>query len=237
MIRILICAKDPGVTCELFRRVGELMRLKPVAFELKQLNDPEKAAEQLMADPLKWDVLILRAGERTGLRLAAIQRRGDLTASIIFICPPDMAIRPLLKFRPGAVLTEAERDDELDRALTWACAEQLRLRKYFAVKNKDMLMRVDIRDILYFESNQRLVTLHTGKKNVVFYAKLTDVLPRLPQPAFVRCHQSYLVNLGAVRVFDRAERRLKLCNGEEIEVSRSFYPEVSRRMEALAERA
>lgn len=237
MIKILICAQDPRLTGELFDAVGAAMRAKPVAFELTQSTDPGKTAAQLVKDPLRWDVLILRAGEETGLRLAAIQRRGDLTASIIFVCPAGTAIRPLLRFRPGAVLAEADGGAELAEALTRACAEQLRQHRYFIVKNKDMLMRVDVRDILYFESSQRVVTLHAKKQNVVFYAKLTDVLPRLPQTMFLRSHQSYLVNIAAVRAFDRTERRLRLSNGEEIEVSRGFYPEVSRRLEALAERA
>ena len=230
MIKILICSQNREFTQELFARAGDILRQKPLDFELTQSNNPGNVAAQLLKDPVRWDVLMLPAREEYGLKLAALQRRGDLTVSLIF------AIKPLLRYRPGAVLTGEDAFEELDAALTRACAEQLRLRRYFAVKNRDMLFRVDFHDILYFESRQRVVTLHAVKQKIDFYAKLNDVERRLPPGMFVRCHQSYLVNIAAVRTFDRVCRRLGLTNGDEIEVSRSYYAEVGERIEARVER-
>lgn len=52
--------------------------------------------------------------------------------------------------------------------------------------------------IIYLESKLRMVTLHTRQGSLETYGKLDDFAALLPS-RFVRTHQSFLVNLDAVR--------------------------------------
>ena len=87
-------------------------------------------------------------------------------------------------------------------------------------------MRIDYGSIAYFESRQRIVVMHTHHQAIEFYAKLSEVFSSLPDSDFVRCHQSFVVNMNLVRTLDKANRLFVLNNGTTIEISKSQYPSV-----------
>ncbi len=85
-------------------------------------------------------------------------------------------------------------------------------------------------DILYVESDRRNVIVHTRTATLRAYGKLSGVLDQLPGN-FVRCHQSYLVNLDEVARL--GADAVALSSGETIPVSRRWRPSVR---EALFDR-
>ena len=64
-----------------------------------------------------------------------------------------------------------------------------------SVNNKE---RIPIQDIKWLKSDNVYVELHCTDKLRVHRAKLNDVHELLPQQQFVRCSQSYVVNLAHV---------------------------------------
>ena len=78
-------------------------------------------------------------------------------------------------------------------------------------------------DILYVESDRRSVIVHTRTATLRAYGKLSGVLDQLPGN-FVRCHQSYLVNLDEVARL--GADAVALSSGETIPVSRRWRPSV-----------
>ena len=85
-------------------------------------------------------------------------------------------------------------------------------------------------DILYVESDRRNVIVHTRTATHRAYAKLADILDQLP-PHFVRCHQSYAINLDNVSRLEAES--VTLSSGEAVPVSRRWRPSVR---EALFDR-
>ena len=85
-------------------------------------------------------------------------------------------------------------------------------------------------DISYVESDRRSVIVHTRAVTLRAYGKLSDVLDQLPGN-FVRCHQSYLVNLDEVARLGADS--VRLSSGETIPVSRRWRASVR---EALFDR-
>ncbi|MDE7259863.1 MAG: LytTR family transcriptional regulator, partial [Lachnospiraceae bacterium] len=67
----------------------------------------------------------------------------------------------------------------------------------FTIKNIDGTWRFKLRDILYFYSDKRKVTLVTPTGEYSFYAKLDEIETQLASH-FVRIHQRYLINPAAV---------------------------------------
>ncbi len=78
-------------------------------------------------------------------------------------------------------------------------------------------------DILYVESDRRSVIVHTSTATLRAYGKLSGVLDQLPGN-FVRCHQSYLVNLDEVARL--GADAVTLSSGETIPVSRRWRASV-----------
>lgn len=57
------------------------------------------------------------------------------------------------------------------------------------------------KDILYFERKKRRTQIHTAWGTYEVWDKISDIEKRLPESDFVRCHNSYIVYLPAVREF------------------------------------
>ena len=78
---------------------------------------------------------------------------------------------------------------------------------------------VDPAAIVYLESDRRRVRVHMAGEVLEVYGKLGDFQRALPA-SFVRCHQSYLVNLDHVSSLGQTGARV--TTGEEVPVSRRY---------------
>lgn len=103
----------------------------------------------------------------------------------------------------------------LQRALERAAckwAEPLRIRCGFEERI------VEPRDIIYIESERRVLNIHTALETIRTYGKLVDLEDSLPV-GFVRCHKSFLVNMHYIKAIGQGE--LRLVQGERVPVSQS----------------
>ncbi len=84
----------------------------------------------------------------------------------------------------------------LSRALDELCKES---GYKISVRHKGKLHSVDCRDILYIESRDKLLLFHLAGDSILqCYGKLEDILKELPEQYFLRCHQSFIVNLSHI---------------------------------------
>lgn len=85
--------------------------------------------------------------------------------------------------------------------------------------------------ILYLEHYQHNTKVVCERKEVVCHEKLSTLLERLNDGAFLRCHCSFAVNLAHVRKFTRTQ--LLMSNGELIPCSRSNQKSVRDALESV----
>ena len=76
------------------------------------------------------------------------------------------------------------------------------------------------KDILYLERKKRRTQIHTIWGTYEVWDKIGDIEKRLPESDFVRCHNSYIVYLPAVREFTMTSIIMK--DGTVIAVSRNY---------------
>ena len=79
--------------------------------------------------------------------------------------------------------------------------------------------KVPLRDILYFESNKRKISIVTEKEIFTEYEKLNEIEKSLKECkiSFLRVHQSYLVNYRHVET--QAYDYVMMDNGKRISIS------------------
>lgn len=81
----------------------------------------------------------------------------------------------------------------LDQALMSIAKERS---EQFSFTYKSMTSRVYCKDILYLESSDKIILFHMQNKTILkCYGKLDEILKKLPEGFFIRCHQSFAVNL------------------------------------------
>ncbi len=220
MLRIAICHSDSQ---QLFESAMEALRAGAVKCELSRHTGTARVLENFRSDKQYYDIYILDCLDRDCLELARAVRSRNLTAAVIFTGEPT-ELTPLLQLRPSAIIRAGE-TRSFAEALHFCISEQLRCTTYFTVKNKDSFLRIPLEDIRFFESRQRLAIVHSRKHTVEFYAKLSEVMADLPPRDFIRCHQSYIVNMHKISRLDKAGRCFILNNGTVIEISKSIYPQ------------
>ncbi len=88
-----------------------------------------------------------------------------------------------------------------------------------ALRSSDVVEIVDIADILYCRSDKGYTTFFmTGNRKIIVSKVLKEYDGLLPEESFIRCHQSYLVNIQYIRRFYK-EGQIELHTGERIPVS------------------
>jgi DNA-binding LytR/AlgR family response regulator len=83
---------------------------------------------------------------------------------------------------------------------------------------------IEIKDILYFEVRQQIVTVHYYVKSKVetfeFYSTLSDIYNKVKDKGFVQNHKSYIVAKEYIRDITYSE--LKMANGDVLPVGRKY---------------
>ena len=106
---------------------------------------------------------------------------------------------------------EAEKKKRMDKR-----PEQLFIRR------RNQSVRLDKAQILYVESRQRKVVIHTLRDALEIYATMSHMEKELGAQ-FYRCHRGYLVNLSQITGY--TGDTITLCGGEAIYLAKDKYNE------------
>ncbi len=85
-------------------------------------------------------------------------------------------------------------------------------------------VRINLHQVWYFESQERKIVVHGTREPLSFYQKLDQLQEMLAESSFIRCHQSYLVNLEMIQSVQNSNLLLK--NGKILPISRRYSQNV-----------
>lgn len=108
----------------------------------------------------------------------------------------------------------------LDRASEKFTADVYRFKK------RSDIITLALNDIMYIESRNSKCIIHTrdGCRHTL-YTKLGDIEKELNDIRFLRCHQSYLVNMNHIV---KADKCFELINGEKILIRQRSLREIKK---------
>lgn len=236
MLRIVIYTGNDEKSQKIFAAAQSAVKYAKTKCEIFCAKNADSVFEKL-SSPNYYDVLLLDALDENSRKISETVRKSNLNASVVFVSDSNInSILNIIKYRPSRVITEPYKASDVVNGIIFAMREQMMHRPWFTVKNKESLCRIPYESILYFESSQRKVILHTDKQIIEFYGKLNDVSALLPAEMFMRCHQSYIINLSRVRKLDKSSRCFTMISGDVIEISKSHYQQVAASYEEFAER-
>ena len=188
-------------------------------------------------DESNSDIYIIDfSAKEVGLELCKLIRKKSFVPAIFAVNIDVQMIGKELFFRPSAVLGNVTDVKNFIRILDTLRKDEQLANRYFAFKYDGESMRIPYESIECFESNAKLVTLSmVGKtKKYRFAAKLGDVESKLPD-YFLRCHQSYIVNMKQIAKLDTINHSFFLFSKEEILISRRMYTDAVEKYQAFLE--
>lgn len=209
-MRIAIC----GTKCDR-SALSELLLDYCVRQELACEIKPFASGEDLLcaAEEGAWyDVIFMEvlAGRFSGLDAAQELRAQHCAGDIILYSTS--AECAVAGYDVGACgyLVKPFRKDRID-----ACMDRLTGRqsgRAYQVRRRRQVVSLPYEDILFVESQNSKCLLHLRKgENCPVYKKLGEIEEELNDARFLRCHQSYLVNLDYVA---RINRQFELTTGD-----------------------
>ena len=108
----------------------------------------------------------------------------------------------------------------LRRALNEIKAVKSQSERCLLIKVDDTRQKIFLRDILFIESRNKKVVIHTPDKIYETYGKINELEIALGN-YFYRCHRCYLVNLEKISAYN--QDTIYLTNGEQIMIAQKKY--------------
>lgn len=220
MLRIAICDDETDARDALRFQLEKIL-IEDAEQIVYEFSSGTNAASWLANHPGEIDLLFLDVEMKglNGMETAEKIRTFDEQIIIVFVT--GYADYVFDGYHVGALdylikpASEEKLRQLIGRVRTKSAQEESRT---FTLKNMDGTWRFRLRDILYFYSDRRKVTLVTAKGEYSFYARLEAIGEQL-SPDFVRVHQRYLINPSHV---EHLGSESVTINGREFPCSRRY---------------
>ena len=164
-------------------------------------------------------VLDIHMPGNSGIDVAKMLNRLVPECRIIFLTSFLGYATEVYEARHSYFILKSELDTRIDAALTKVLADKIQEPR-IRFREGGMVQTVTAPELLYLERilKKTAIVLCSGKKHYTA-AKAEDLLKDVPPGSFVRCHQSFWVNVD--KIAGMKTESFVLINGEEIPISRS----------------
>lgn len=219
-LKCIIVDDEPPATRILKNYVEKVSFLEEVGI----FNDALKALDFLNSN--KVDVLFLdiQMPQLTGLQLSRIISKDikvifttaypDFALQGFELNAVDYLLKPIAfeRFYQAVSKLNAELKTE---AVTSNSSDFI----FIKTDGKNKFQKLFLDEILYIESLQNYVCIHTVKQQIITHSSLKNVIESLPEKNFIQIHKSYVVALNQIESTDSFS---VFINGKELPIGATF---------------
>lgn len=230
MLKIVIC---DDMTRELERIVtllNKYLTMQTLTAEIKKFSHPDELLSAIESESFHIYILDIVMPMVSGLELGKEIRRIDREAQILYATTEPQFALNAYATNPINYLLKPIDKDKLFETLTLAISKiDVTEEPTFTLKTADSLRVVRLSDILCFEYRNHAVvlTLKNGEEVVsrtIRESFVEYISPILQNRYFLRCHNSFAVNMRCVERF--AKDCFTLRGGKNVPIPKGQYKEV-----------
>lgn len=219
--KCIIVDDEPPATRILENYIGKVNFLEKAGV----FNDSLKALEFLNTQSVDVIFLDIQMPQLTGLQLSRIISKNikvifttaypDFALEGFELNAVDYLLKPISFERFYQAVSKLNSEPKVENS------NQSNLPDFLFVKTdgKNKFQKVFLRDILYIESLQNYVCIHTEKQQIITHSSLKNVIESLPENEFIQIHKSYVVSLKHVESTDNFS---VFINGKELPIGATF---------------
>ncbi len=225
MLNIAVCDDEPIEIEYLTSLTQEWARIAKNAVNVSGFESAEAFLFRYEEDK-SFDILLLDIQMKAmdGIELAEKIREHNSSMQIVFITGfPDYISRGYDVSALHYLVKPVEKE-KLFEVLSKADANLKKEEKFILLSVDSESFKINLKDILYVEAfgHSICVVCKNGEYNVKL--PISDITKMLDN-SFVRCHRSYVANLGLVSRISKTD--IVFDNGKSIPVSRRMYNDVN----------
>ncbi|SHM72172.1 two component transcriptional regulator, LytTR family [Anaerosporobacter mobilis DSM 15930] len=206
MLRIAICDDDQALLHSYKNRIKALFESKHVDAIIFDYTKGSKLITECKEVAFDLIFLDIDMPEMSGFDVA--EKINDINADtvIIFVTNEEQLVYRSLRYSPFRFIRKAYFVAELSEAIISFLDMYLKRNKtqVFNCINGE-IVAINIKDIMYIESNKHKVTVYTQKKDIVTKAKIGELEENLKDFGFIRVHIGYLINMKYIFSIEKTE--------------------------------
>ncbi|MDD3338934.1 MAG: LytTR family DNA-binding domain-containing protein [Lachnospiraceae bacterium] len=211
MLKIAVCDDDMFTTSQVESMIETICEKKGIKVETEPFGDGT-TLWQAICNGEHYDLIYLDVEMESmdGITVAKKIREEDNNVLFIFISGYESYCKAILEVEPFRFLDKPIDAVKFEEFFLKANDKITDINRCFAFHQHSTYHRIPYKDILYFESNKRVITLRTNRTEYHFYAKMNDVEEKVcnNNRFFIRIHRSYLVNFLQMETFGKLQVRL-----------------------------
>ena len=221
MLRIAICDDLTEITSQLENIIIEICKkhLTHVDIEVFFSGD---ALLRYIKNGNRFDLIFLdiEMENINGIQVGNEIRRsiGDNDTQIVYISGTNKYAMDLFKIRPfDFIVKPLDLDKVEDVFLTYLDTNDKN--SYFIYKKGHAHNRIEVKDIMFFEGNNRKVNMVTKDGTESFYGSMNEVYEKVKDIGFIYIHKSYIINTLYIRSY--LYEKVILFNDKELPISQA----------------
>lgn len=221
MIRIAI-VDDADVICETIELfLKNFFKQNGVSIEFDSYYSGEEIIKRLQQSYFDCIFLDIEIGTKSGIDVSKFLRetQKNETTEIIYVSSHRQYAIDLFDYDPITFLLKPINNEKLIQAFKKFLKRLKINEEVFAFKNGKELYRIPLKDILYFESSDHKIILHTMNTEYVFYDKIDRLVSLLETQKFLCIHKSYLVNSKHIQKYEY--ETVLIDNGKTLPIAQS----------------
>ena len=201
MLRVGICDDDVVLSSSVEKMILDYSKSSFVDIEIEVFSSGEELLDFIIKEH-SFDLILLdiEIGTTTGIEIGMKIRNefDDHISKIVFISSKSGYEKQLFNIQPLNFLYKPIDESDLFSCISLAIKLVSNENIYFSYKSNYEIKKIQIKEILYFESTHKKMKIVTAKGEDYFYDVFENIIKKLPKYFFMP-HRSYLVNYNNVK--------------------------------------
>lgn len=209
MLKIAICDSEKCIASQIEKNLYSICQKEGICIDINVFYNGFTLERQILQREM-YDLLYIgiKAENDAGITTVSNIRKMDENIIIIFVsecneCKMELFCMDIFAYvkKPIEPVVFWKTFREAHRKI---CSKNY----YFSFRYRNEEFKIPCKDILYFESNGRKISVHIHNGDIeVFNGKLADVQEKLEtgKISFLRIHQSFLVNYHMIKARTKTE--------------------------------
>lgn len=183
----------------------------------------EEMLDTISKEHVQYQIYILdiEMREINGLETAAVVRKTDQNAAIIFVTSHSELMQEAFDVLAFHYLVKPINEEKAKQVILRAIEAQGLRKTTFHFKIRKKISTLYYEQIEYFESYKRKIYIHLTDGIEEYYGTLKEVLDQTGVGGFVQVHNSYVVNMDYIKFTDALH--VILSSGIEIPITKKYY--------------
>ena len=160
MIKIVVCDDEKKILNTLSEKISQTFLNKDMEIRIFETTSPTKALEYIKSNVVDVVFLDIDMPILSGMDIAESLLNEEYKGLLIFVTSHDSLVYSSFKYHPFGFIRKSYFDDEIEEVISRIIDEMSHRDCIFTYKTNDGIYRVNISEILYFESESNYLLIH-----------------------------------------------------------------------------